>query len=113
MSHSCINVATQVAARNLLLIVLRTQSPFLGSQIPPGINPRKGADLWAIKEKRVMSLIGLIPEDIGDPQNGLCVLRTINKRFHAATCVVTCAVDAAGSPPLADNSFIMQRFLKE
>lgn len=47
----------------------------------------KGAHLLAVKERTAMPLIGLNRFDIWDPRNGLCVLRTIDKRFESKELV--------------------------
>jgi hypothetical protein len=47
----------------------------------------KGAHLLAIPEKQAMPLVGLRKCDIWDARNGLCVLRTIDKRFKSKALV--------------------------
>lgn len=47
----------------------------------------KGAHLLAISERKAMSLIGMKSSDIWDARNGLCILRTINKRFESKELV--------------------------
>jgi len=47
----------------------------------------KGAHLLAISEKKSMPSLGLRMCDIWDARNGLCVLRTIDKRFKSKELV--------------------------
>lgn len=50
----------------------------------------KGAHLMTLKEKQKMPLIGLKKCDVWDKKNGLCVMRTIDKKFESKELVSCC-----------------------
>jgi hypothetical protein len=47
----------------------------------------KAAHILALSEKKSMPLLGLNKCDIWDPRNGLCILRTIDRRFESKELV--------------------------
>jgi hypothetical protein len=77
VAYGCINLVTHP---NMLRCVVT-------NQFHPQKLVCKGAHLLAIKEKHAMPLIGLKKCDIWDARNGLCVLRTIDKRFESKELV--------------------------
>jgi hypothetical protein len=56
-------------------------------QFHPQSSVCKGAHLMSLKEQHAMSLVGLKKCDVWDKKNGLCVLRTIDKRFESKELV--------------------------
>lgn len=77
VSYGCINTLTHP---NMLRCVVT-------NQFHPQKIVCKGAHLLAITEKHAMPLVGLRKCDIWDARNGLCVLRTIDKRFESKELV--------------------------
>lgn len=72
VGYSCINQSTHP---NMLRCVVT-------NQFHPQDLVCKGAHLLAVSEKRALPLVGLSKSDLWDSRNGLCVLRTIHKRFE-------------------------------
>lgn len=77
ISYGCVD---HIAHPNMLRCVVT-------GQFHPQEMVCKGAHLLAIKERKAMNLIGLKKCDIWDPRNGLCVLRTIDRRFESKELV--------------------------
>jgi hypothetical protein len=77
LSYGCINT---LVYPNMLRCVVT-------NQFHPQKMVCKGAHLLAIAEKHAMPLVGLRKCDIWDARNGLCVLRTIDKRFESKELV--------------------------
>lgn len=77
ISYGCVDL---IAHPNMLRCVVT-------GQFHPQKMVCKGAHLLTIKERHAMHLVGLKKCDIWDARNGLCVLRTIDKRFQSKELV--------------------------